>query len=158
MPHARKSSRLLAILALLPIVAACDSASDPLAPEAELPAEVQNFVSLMNAHRVGVGCDPLAWNVDVASVAQAHSEDMVARDFFSHDNPDGASPFDRLQAAGVAYSGAAENIAFGFPSGEAVLQAWIDSPGHRANIENCTLTEHGVGLDGTHWTHVFIRP
>ena len=89
---------------------------------------------------------------------QAHSADMIARSFFAHNNPDGDSPFDRLSDAGIDYSMAAENIAYGYGDAASVLQAWLDSPGHKANIENCSLTEHGVGLDGTHWTHVFIRP
>lgn len=145
-------------LILSTVLVACDSGGDPLIPEESLPADVQDFVSLMNAHRQSVGCDPLAWNSAVAGVAQAHSEDMIARSYFDHDNPDGESPFDRLRAAGVSYRGAAENIAYGYPSAAAVLNGWLNSSGHRRNIENCSLSEHGVGLQGTHWTHVFIRP
>ena len=51
---------------------------------------------------------------------------------------------------------AAENIAYGYADAASVLQAWLDSPGHRANIENCGLLQHGVGLEGSHWTHVFV--
>jgi uncharacterized protein YkwD len=151
-------------LGLLAAAAACDG-SDPAAPEiAEgpdtptLPAEVSAFISGMNAHRVSVGCGELSWNGEVAQVAQAHSQDMVERDYFAHTSPDGDSPFDRLNEAGVSWSSAAENIAYGFTTGESVLNAWLNSSGHRANIENCNLTEHGVGLEGTHWTHLFIRP
>jgi uncharacterized protein YkwD len=127
-------------------------------PDPSVNPSVHSFVELMNDHRTSLGCPTLNWNDAVAVVAQAHSEDMVARDFFSHTNPDGDSPFDRLHTAGIAYSAAAENIAYGYPTAEAVLDAWLGSSGHRANIENCSLTEHGVGLEGTHWTHVFIRP
>lgn len=126
--------------------------------EEELPAAVAEFMELVNAHRVSIGCPGLAWNGGVAGVAQAHSDDMVSRDFFSHTNPDGQSPFDRLAAAGITFTAAAENIAFGYPTAQAVLQGWLDSPGHRANIENCALTEHGVGVTQAHWTHLFIRP
>lgn len=129
----------------------------PIAPPVADP-EIETFVSAMNQHRAQMGCPELTWHATLAEVAQAHSEDMVARGFFSHTNPDGESPFDRIQEAGVTYSSAAENIAFGYPTGEAVLNGWLGSAGHRANIENCSLTEHGVGLSGTHWTHVFIRP
>jgi uncharacterized protein YkwD len=83
---------------------------------------------------------------------------MVARDFFSHTNPDGDSPWDRLSAAGISFSRAAENIAWGYTSAEAVLSGWLGSPGHRANIENCALTHHGVGLADWHWTHLFVTP
>jgi uncharacterized protein YkwD len=119
---------------------------------------VETFVALLNDHRAGVGCPALEWNDAVAAVAEAHSDDMVARSFFSHTNPDGLSPFQRLSDAGVAYSAAAENIAYGYPTASAVLSGWLNSSGHRSNIENCTLTEHGVGLRDTHWTHMFIRP
>lgn len=134
------------------ILAGCDGT--PVSPELE--GEVAAFVELMNAHRVQVGCEPLAWSADVAGVAEAHSRDMRDRSFFAHTNPDGASPADRLRAAGIDYRRMAENIAWGYPSGEAVLTGWLESSGHRANIENCQLEEHGVGLAGTHWTHVFV--
>jgi uncharacterized protein YkwD len=120
-----------------------------------LEPEVQAFVDLMNIHRESVGCAPLVWNGGVAEVALAHSQDMRDRDFFAHTNPDGDSPADRLRNAGIDYRRMAENIAWGYPSGAAVLDGWLGSPGHRANIENCALTEHGVGLVGTHWTHLF---
>ena len=145
------------MLALSALLTACDSPADPLVPEEELPAELEDFVSLMNAHRTSVGCDPLMWNPGVAAVAQAHSEDMVARAYFSHDNPDGESPFDRLQAAGISYRGAAENIAYGYPTAGAVLEGWLNSSGHRANIENCAFTHHGVGLVDSRWTHLFLQ-
>lgn len=148
-------SRLLP-MALLAVLA-CDS-HDPLTPEVELDSDVEQFVSLLNAHRAEVGCPALQWNGVVAAVAQAHSVDMAARAFFSHTNPDGKSPFDRLTDAGVGYSSAAENIAYGYPTAAAVLGGWLGSPGHRANMENCALTQHGVGLHESRWTHVFIRP
>jgi len=147
--------RLLSSTLLVLLACASDG---PTGPGPGADPEVERFVALVNAHRVDVGCPELKWNGAVAAVAQAHSEDMVTRGFFSHTNPDGESPFDRLSAAGVAYSSAAENIAWGYPTAEAVLSGWLGSPGHKANIENCALTEHGVGLRDAHWTHVFIRP
>jgi uncharacterized protein YkwD len=146
---------VLAVLSFL--VAACSD--DPgLGPGPSVDANVALFVDLMNDHRVSIGCPPLGWNDGVAAVAQAHSQDMVDRGFFSHTNPDGESPFDRLSGAGIAYSRAAENIAWGHPTADAVLAAWLGSSGHRANIENCLLTQHGVGLVEQRWTHVFITP
>lgn len=147
--------RIVPLALVLTVAAACGS--DPgVAPDAA--SDVALFVELMNQHRVDVGCPALTWNADVAAVAQAHSEDMVARNFFAHTNPDGDSPFDRLANAGIDFSAAAENIAYGYPTPEAVLDAWLASDGHRANIENCALTEHGVGLQDAYWTHLFIRP
>ncbi len=103
-------------------------------------------------------CATLAWHGDAAAVAHAHSTDMRDRDYFSHTNPDGESPFDRLRNAGADWSGAAgENIAWGTSSGQTAFDMWINSSGHRANIENCSFTHHGVGLVDTRWTHLFIQ-
>ena len=135
-------------------MAACGD--DTLGPDFD--PEVEAFVDMANAHRRSVGCENLSWNADVAAVAQAHSVDMVQRDFFAHDNPDGLSPFDRLNNAGVAYSSAAENIAWGYGTAALVLDGWLNSAGHRANLENCGLTQAGVGLLETRWTHLFINP
>jgi len=142
------------ILALCVALTACDGG--PTGPLLE--PEVQTFVDQMNDHRISVGCPALEWDESVAVVAHAHSQDMLDRAFFAHTNPDGLSPFDRLRDAGIGYSRAAENIAWGYPSAEAVLQGWLGSPGHRANLENCALTRHGVGLVGTYWTHLFVTP
>ncbi len=152
-----RASRRLALALCIAFVGCAENG--PLGPAfPPVDPEVEAFALLVNEHRVYQGCEPLTWSPQVAAVAQAHSADMVARGFFAHTNPDGLSPFDRMSAAGVSYRGAAENIAYGFGTAESVLEAWLDSPGHRANIENCSLTEHGVGLEGTHWTHLFRRP
>ena len=120
--------------------------------------EVVSFVKLMNAHRVSRGLPALVWDSRAAAVAQAHSRDMFNRNYFSHTSQDGRTTWDRLAAGGVAYSEAGENIAWGQRTGRAVLTAWLDSPGHRANIQRGSYTRHGVGKVGTYWTHVFIRP
>ena len=127
-------------------------------PPPATAAEVVQLVDLVNDHRVGEGCSSLTWHTGAANVAVAHSTDMRDRDFFSHTNPDGESPFDRLHAAGVDWSGmAGENIAYGTSSGSTVFDMWINSPGHRANIENCSFTHHGVGLVDGRWTHLFLQ-
>ena len=120
--------------------------------------EVVSFVKLMNAHRISRGLSPLVWDNRVAAVAKAHSRDMYDRDYLSHSWRDGRSTWDRLTARGVRYSRAGENIAWGQRTGSAVLRSWLDSPGHRANIEDDSYTRHGVAKVGVYWTHVFIRP
>ncbi|MDH3427137.1 MAG: CAP domain-containing protein, partial [Gemmatimonadota bacterium] len=145
------------ITAALALLAACGDGlvgpEDPGRVEAS-PAVVE-FAAQMNLHRQSEGCGELSWHDGVASVAQAHSQDMVTRGFFSHTNPDGDSPWDRLSEGGVTWSGAAgENIAAGTSDPTAVLNLWLASSGHRANIENCGFTHHGVGLVSGHWTHV----
>lgn len=154
--HASRSfraGRAFIALAALALIGCGDSL---VGPDLSDP-RVADFVELMNEHRVDIGCPTLEWHQPTAGVAQAHSADMIARDFFAHTNPDGDSPFDRLTAAGIDYGMAAENIAYGYPDAASVLQAWLDSPGHRANIENCSLSQHGVGLADTHWTHLFAN-
>jgi uncharacterized protein YkwD len=129
-------------------------------PANEVPteADVAGFVDLINTQRQSRGLAPLAWDPAAADVALAHSSDMATRGFFSHVNPDGASPFDRMSAAGIEYIRAGENIAFGFTSAQSVFEAWMASPGHRGNIENAAYTHHGVGRFGTYWTHLFFTP
>ena len=122
-----------------------------------LDAEVAEFVEIMNEHRESVGCDVLAWHSGAADVAEDHSADMVARDFFSHTNPDGESPFDRLQDAGISFRAAGENIALTGGGADGVLSLWLGSSGHRANIERCGYTHHGVGLVDGRWTHLFLE-
>ncbi|MDH3732774.1 MAG: CAP domain-containing protein [Gemmatimonadota bacterium] len=143
-----------AIVALL--CSGCVSAALP-GGGAELPAEVARFTSLMNAHRASIGCPSLEWDERIAMVAQSHSEDMVTRRFRTHDDPEGRSPGDRLDGAGIVWSAWAENIAWDLPTGDAVLNSWLGSPEHAANLENCSFTNHGVGLHREHWTHVFVR-
>jgi uncharacterized protein YkwD len=124
-----------------------------VAPEGQL----REYEQLANAHRARVGCGPLRWDNRTGTVAQAHADDMVRRDYFSHTNPEGQGPFDRLRAAGVTYTAAAENIAYGYPTAAAVLQGWLNSDGHRRNLENCEYTHHGIGLNSGKWVEVFIR-
>jgi uncharacterized protein YkwD len=81
---------------------------------------------------------------------------MFNYSFFGHTNHLGQSPFDRLKSAGIRYRIAAENIASGQQTAEHVLQSWLNSSGHRRNIENCELVQHGVGLSNNRWTHVFV--
>lgn len=130
---------------------------EPL-PGSDIDPVVAQFVVLVNQYRATVGCPQLEWDANVAGVAQDHSEDMVERDFFSHTNPDGASAGNRLSAAGVSWTRWGENIAAGYATAEAVLGAWLDSEGHRRNIESCAFQRHGVGLADNHWTHVFMTP
>lgn len=117
---------------------------------------IEEFTGLMNAHRESVGCQPLAARADLAAVAQGHSVDMNDREYFSHTDPSGMSPFDRMALANISFSAAGENIARVQGSGAEVLDAWLNSPGHRANIENCAFKQHGVGLENGYWTHMFM--
>lgn len=121
----------------------------------------QQVLKLVNEVRAENGLSPLTWADDLANVARAHSQDMINRNFFSHTNPDGLSPFDRLKNSGISYRAAAENIAYGQKTAEAVMDAWMNSSGHRANILSSSVKELGVGAakasNGTiYWTQVFV--
>jgi uncharacterized protein YkwD len=133
-----------------PVAQAAAAPADPTAEAAVL--------ALVNEARVDAGCGALTADPALAAVARAHSADMRDRDYFSHTSPEGRSPFDRAEQAGVDYS-RAENIAFGQADAAAVMEAWLKSPGHRANILDCELTKLGVGVaegaGGPWWTQLF---
>ena len=125
----------------------------------DVAAWEQEVFDLVNQIREENGLTPFVYNETLAETARAHSQDMVDRNFFNHNNPDGQSPFDRMKANGIRYSMAAENIAAGYPSPEAVVEGWMNSEGHRANILG-SCKELGVGLAlggsyGYYWTQCF---
>lgn len=140
-------------------VAPPDGSTTTTAPPPSDPAAaIAEFVALMDGARSANACaTPLVWDDAVAAVALAHSEDMRRRGYFDHVSPEGRTPMQRGQAAGIPVRAVAENIALGQPSGRAVFESWRDSPGHRRNMVNCEYTHHGVGLAGVHWTHVLVR-
>lgn len=109
-------------------------------------AEAQ-VLALTNQERAKSGCGPLRMNSALTKAAEAHAADMVDEHFFAHDSLDGRSPFDRMKAAGFKGGAMAENIAVGYSSAAAVVKGWMNSPGHRQNILNCTYTLIGIGYD-----------
>lgn len=120
----------------------------------------QQVFALTNTQRIAAGCPALVWNVTLASVARAHSADMVANNYFDHNDQAGLTPAQRVLAAGYSYTLTAENIAAGQPTAQDVLTSWMNSAGHKANIVNCDLHELGVGFAtggsyGTYWTQDF---
>lgn len=115
---------------------------------------------LVNKERQKVGIAPLQMDEHVRSIAREKSRDMNIHNYFDHNSPTYGSPFDMLKASGVTYSSAAENIAAGYDTPEAVVIGWMNSPGHRRNILDANLTHIGVGYyaDGNYWTQMFITP
>ncbi|MFD0339380.1 CAP domain-containing protein [Streptomyces sp. NPDC127117] len=135
--------------------------SAPATRSASAPADssVRSAVlALVNQERAKVGCSPLTASSSLASLAQDFSADMAARGFFDHTDPDGRSPWDRAAKAGVQGL-AAENIARGQASAQAVMDSWMNSDGHRANILNCDYKTLGIGVHygsgGPWWTQDF---
>lgn len=105
----------------------------------------KNAVELMNADRRANGLSDLKVSSAVTAVARSHAQDMVNRKFFSHSNPDGKTPSDRLKAAGISYSAVGENIAEN-TSVQAAETSFMNSSGHRANILNSNYTTVGIGV------------
>ncbi|MGF6276067.1 uncharacterized protein YkwD [Massilia sp. UYP11] len=109
---------------------------------------------------------PLSWNGALGDAALAHSRDMAARRYFSHRARDGSQAADRVLRAGYSWRRVGENIAFGQRSPREVVEGWLDSPGHCANIMNRDFTEMGAAYGVTpqrqagiiYWTQVFGTP
>jgi uncharacterized protein YkwD len=115
-------------------------------------------VRLTNLQRAQHGCAPLRADSRLRTAARRHSADMHLRHYFEHNSLDGTSPWTRIKAAGYRMPGA-ENIAQGYPTAQTVVQGWMRSPGHRANILNCGLKAVGIGVEygqgGPWWTQDF---
>ncbi|WP_206344345.1 CAP domain-containing protein, partial [Streptomyces mesophilus] len=113
--------------------------------------QAQQVLGLVNAERAKAGCSPVKLDSRLSKAAQLHSEDMSANDYFSHTSQDGRTFTDRAAAQGVDNAGA-ENIARGQSSAQSVMDAWMNSEGHRANILNCGLKTMGLGVVTSDWT------
>lgn len=127
---------------------------------AGLTALTTEVLTLTNAERTRAGLRPFAPDTHLTGGAQAHCGDMIARDFYAHTSPDGREPWDRARAAGSAHRAIGENIACGQRAPAEVVQGWMNSPGHRANILKPDFTHLGVGFAGggragTYWTQLF---
>jgi uncharacterized protein YkwD len=134
-----------------PAASAVATVSTQAAAEAEV-------LRLVNVERAKVGCSPVAANSALTDLAENFSDAMAAQDFFDHTDPSGATPWDRAAKAGIANLGG-ENIARGQADAAAVMDAWMNSPGHKANILNCDFKTLGVGVHfgtgGPWWTQDF---
>jgi len=118
----------------------------------------QKVIELTNAERRKNGLSDLKADSALSNVAREKSKDMKAKNYFSHTSPTYGSPFDMMRDFGITYNTAGENIAMGQRSPEEVVQAWMNSEGHRKNILNGNFTHIGVGYveDGNYWTQMFI--
>lgn len=140
----------------------------------DAPAEGQRLLALVNDARAQprqcgpqafAAAGPLAWNDTLGSTAQAHSRAMATQNFFDHRAPDGSMPGDRAELAGYQGQSIGENIAAGQDSVRKVLDGWLASPGHCANLMNPQFRELGAGYAtnpksdvGIYWTAMFGAP
>ena len=118
----------------------------------------KEVIRLVNEIRVKNGLRELKYNWELCRVARYKSEDMRSNRYFSHTSPVYGSPFQMIKSFGISYKTAGENIARGQSTPQAVVNAWMNSSGHRANILNASFTEIGVGYvaSGNYWTQMFI--
>lgn len=118
----------------------------------------KEVVDLTNAERTKRGLKPLKLDEKLSGVARKKSEDMRNKNYFDHNSPTYGSPFDMMKKFGITYRTAGENIAKGQRTPKEVVQAWMNSEGHRKNILNPDFTNIGVGYvkDGNIWTQQFI--
>ncbi len=118
---------------------------------------------LVNVERAKKGLPALTINWQLSRVARYKSQDMINKNYFSHTSPTYGSPFKMMESFGIRFSSAGENIAYGQRTPQEVMNGWMNSPGHRANILSPSYTQIGVGLAKTssgvcYWTQMFIKP
>jgi uncharacterized protein YkwD len=145
-----------AIVAGALLSASAASAATTAPSSATLEAKV---ISLTNDARVKNGCGTVRTETKLTTAARAHSADMAKNNYFSHTGLNGSTFLTRSAAAGYT-TAIGENIAWGYKTPDALVTAWMNSPGHRANILNCKAKSIGVGVgykaDGTpYWTQIF---
>ena len=129
----------------------------PLVAEETTSFEEQ-VVKLTNEKRRANGLSELKLNWELSRVARYKSQDMHDNKYFSHTSPVYGTPFKMMSDFGISYRAAGENIAMGQTTPQAVVNAWWNSEGHRANILNASYTQIGVGYysAGNYWTQMFI--
>lgn len=125
--------------------------------------QAEAVLKLVNAERKKAGLQPLTLSNKLTNIAYTKAKDMAEKNYFSHQSPTYGSPFDMLKQFGVSFSAAGENIAAGQKSAEEVMNSWMNSSGHKANILNANYTQIGVGFYrggqyGTEWVQLFIKP
>ena len=121
----------------------------------------EEVLRLVNIERAKEGIPPLEMDWELARVAESRSQDMHDENYFSHTSPIYGSWADMMESAGISYKAAGENIAKGQTTATQVVNDWMNSPGHRANIMNSNYTHIGIGhvkssYFNTYWTQLFI--
>jgi uncharacterized protein YkwD len=132
----------------------------PMSSVVPVPVPADQVLALVNQHRAEAGCRPVRNDARLADAAGAHSAEMAGLRTLDHESRDGSGPGERIAAAGYPWAVYGENVAVGQPTAPAVVAAWMNSPGHRANILNCAFEDMGLGVvyssKGTaYWTQDF---
>ncbi|MER7463153.1 CAP domain-containing protein [Streptomyces sp. NPDC097981] len=133
------------------------TSANPTPPSTAPSGPAAEVVALVNQERAKVGCPALTVNAKLTTAALNHSKDMAAHANMSHTGSDGSDPGQRITRSGYTWMTYGENVAYGYSTPEQVMTGWMNSPGHRENILNCSFKEIGVGLaqPGSYWTQDF---
>lgn len=115
-------------------------------PAASVDAMSQQVVNLTNSERAKAGLGPVTVDSALVAAAQGHSNDQAARNTMTHTGSNGSSAMARMQAAGFNGSIFGENVAYGYRTADTVMNGWMNSSGHRANILNGRFTKIGVAI------------
>lgn len=126
--------------------------------DAAVAAYESEVIRLVNHQRAQHGLKPLTANWELSRVARYKSRDMVDNRYFSHTSPTYGTPFQMIRSFGLSFRTAGENIAYGQRTPQAVVNTWMNSSGHRANILSASYTQIGVGYvaEGHYWTQMFV--
>lgn len=126
--------------------------------DTSVTAYEQEVIRLVNEIRAENGLKPLTYDWELSRVARIKSQDMKDNRYFSHTSPVYGSPFQMIRSFGISFRSAGENIAKGYSTPRAVVNGWMNSSGHRANILNAGYTHIGVGYvsGGNYWTQMFL--
>lgn len=116
----------------------------------------QQVLDIVNKERKNAGLQPLSMNDSLSKVAMIKAQDMYNNNYFDHQSPTYGSPFDMMRSNGITYNTAGENIAKGQRGPTEVMNAWMNSPGHRANILNRSFTQIGIAYYKSEWVQEFI--
>lgn len=129
-----------------------------LKASASSPSSFEDQVAkLVNAERAKQGLRPLTHRADVKNVAQKKARDLINSNYFAHTSPNYGSPFQMLKTFGINYQSAGENIAKGQKTPQEVMDAWMNSSGHRANILKAEYDTIGVGFYKGAWVQLFLK-
>lgn len=141
-----------------------NATSAPSSPS--VPSDIRSLetevIRLVNGERARLGIPALTENSELSRIARIKSEDFVKNNYFSHTSPTYGTPFDMLRSFGITFTAAAENIASGQRTAAEVMNTWMNSSGHRANILSSTYNQIGVGVakdnnGKLYWTQMFIK-
>jgi len=134
-----------------------ETPAEPERPSSGANAYEREVIRLVNAERAKYGLAALQEDAALTRTARMKSQDMRDNRYFDHNSPTYGTPFQLMKSQGISYRTAGENIAMGYATPEAVVNAWMNSSGHRANILNSSYTRIGVGYveSGNYWTQHF---